>query len=351
MSNLIYTREHEDKYPHAADVLERDYAENGFSKGWALHCKPAPEYFFDCHVHYGDKKESVSKSVSLFKEQIANKGVKRALIILQIYGKKWAPALTDQSIMDDFPYFTANELKDNLDLFEKSGNIFWSAYINCLSPEKELVHAAADMGARCIKLHNAPQIEENSPLDLWYSSDWRDCFEAMAERKLPVLWHVTQRLPSSVYTGGGRNAYWIKGWKNGVTYTNEDLLQVFLTCCRRNPGVNFIGAHQLHIGWERLDELFTAHHNLYVDSTIGCMLREYDDFYPQDKEFLRSVFIKWSDRILFGTDSVILDSFNSYGESVYAQHIRFITSLDLPQDVLNKITHGNLERLCNIAKL
>jgi predicted TIM-barrel fold metal-dependent hydrolase len=71
-----------------------------------------------------------------------------------------------------------------------------------------------------------------------------------------------------------------------------------------------------------------------------------DDFYPHDKEYLRSVFIKWADRILFGTDS-----FGEYNEQNYLQHLHFITKLDLPQNVLDKICHGNLERLCNLPQL
>ena len=347
MPKIIYNQESEELYPHAPDLLEREYAENGFAKGWAMHAKPVPQYFFDSHVHYSGGRNDVSDTVKSFVEKSGKlEVVKRLLIIFQIYGEKWGQDMKIDNIMDTFTYFKLEELTKQLELFENSDKLFWSAYLNYQSSEKELVHAAADSGARCIKLHNAPQIEDNAPFDLWYSDDWQDVFAAIGERKLPILWHVTQRLPSSLYTGGKRNVYWETGWKNKVQYNNEDLLQVFLTCCRRHPNVNFIGAHQLHIGWERLDELFTAHQNLYVDTTIGCMLRMYDHFYPHDKEYLRSVFIKWADRIIFGTDS-----FGEYSESNYVQHLHFITALDLPQDALDKICHGNLERLCGLSKL
>lgn len=350
MSKPIYNHEDESRYPHAPDLLEREFAENGFAKGWAMHAKPVPEYYFDSHVHYsGGKSDNISENLQFSIESAESLGVKRQMIIFQIYGKKWDIGMKTENIMDSFPYFTPEDLGSQLNepdgIFTKNKHI-WSAYLNYHSSEKELVHDAADIGTRCIKLHNAPQIEDNAPYDLWLSDDWQDVFHAVAECKLPVLWHVTQRLPSSAYTGGSRNVYWANGWKKGVTYNNEDLLQVFLICCRRNPGVNFIGAHQLHIGWDRLDELFTGNPNLYVDTTVGCTLRLYDDFYPHDKEYLRAIFIKWADRIIFGTDS-----FGTYSELNYLQHMRFITSLDLPQDALDKICHGNLERLCNIPKL
>ena len=349
MSKMIYNHENENRYPHSPDVLEREFAENGFAKGWAMHCKPVPEYYFDCHLHYSGEKENTAENLRFLAEAVQKLGVKRLLVIFQIYGKKWNYSMKTNNIMDNFPYFTPEELRkqiQNLFTDNNIGKYFWSAYLNYHSSERELVQIAADMGACCIKLHNAPQIEDNAPCDLWLSDEWQDVFASIAERKLLVLWHVTQRLPNCPYTGGARNVYWENGWKKGVTYNNEDLLQVFLTCCRRNPKINFIGAHQLHIGWERLDELFTAHRNLYADTTIGCQLRMYDDFYPHDKEYLRSVFIKWADRILFGTDT-----FGSYSELGYLQHMRFISAFDLPQDALDKICHGNLERLCNIPSL
>jgi predicted TIM-barrel fold metal-dependent hydrolase len=340
MSKIVYNPGCEECYPHASDVLEREFAENGFAKGWAPHCKPVPKYYFDNHVHYSGGKDNLHEHLYIPE----NLYVKRAIYIFQIWGKNRNETMENESLKNSgFRYFTIDELKERFSDHFENNKYYWSAYLNYLSPEPELIRAAVDMGVKCIKLHNAPQIESNAPLDLWYSQEWQACFEVIAEHKLPVLWHVTQRLPSSNYTEGGRNVYWKNGWKNGVTYNNEDLLQVFLTKCRRYPDINFIGAHQLHVGWERLDELFTAHHNLYVDTTIGCQLRLDDDFYPHDKEFLRAVFIKWSDRIIFGTDT-----FGKYEEDNYRRHIRFITALDLPQNALDNICYKNIERLCGI---
>ena len=351
MSKIVYNRGCEERYPQAADLLEREFAEDGFAKGWAPHCKPVPQYYFDSHVHYSGGSENIREHLYIPE----NLHVKRALCIFQVYGKNWEEHMKTTNIMDEmFTYFTFSELKEQFGDFFRDNNseninkeginkYFWAAYLNYQSSEPELVHAAAAMNAKCIKLHNAPMIEANVPHDLWYSKEWQSCFEAIAEYKLPVLWHVTQRLPSNIYTENKRNVYWEKGWKNGVTYNNEDMLQVFLTQCRRYPEINFIGAHQLHIGWERLDELFTAHHNLYVDTTIGCQLRLDDDFYTHDKEFLRAVFIKWADRIIFGTDT-----FGEYSEDAYRRHIKFITALDLPQTALERICYANIERLCRI---
>jgi len=280
----------------------------------------------------------------------------RALVIFNIYGDKSdieAPAYTvkEDFVLPQAPWITIDDFKDYFDTMFDNDHLFWSAWIDHREPNPKLIHSVAKAGAVGIKLHNAPVIETNAPYDVWLSDAWSETFNAIDECKLPVLFHVTQRLPSSKYTGGGRNVYWEEGWKNGVTYNNEDLLQAFLTCCRRFPNISFIGAHQLHIGWERLDELFTEFPNLYVDTTIGCMLRLYDNFYEADKEFLRRVFIKWADRIIFGTDALWCMDHRQFNMDFYRQHIRFITSLDLPGDALNKICHGNTERLYNIKPL
>jgi len=352
MAKPIYNRECEDRYPHAKDVFERDFSEGGFAAGWAMHAKPVPGYFFDCHVHYDGPRDGLIKDhVGAPLAKAESLGVRRAGLMPQLYGTKWKPANEPGNIMDKFPYFTADELKNSLKGLADDEKIFWGPYINYNSPEPDLIDAAADLGASFVKLHNAPQIEDNAPPDLWLGREWRETFKVIAKRGLPVLWHVTQRLPSSVYTGGGRNSYWQKGWENGTKYSNEDLLQVFLTCCRHFPDIAFIGAHQLHIGWDRLDGLFAGYPNLYVDSTIGCMLKLYDDFYAHDKEYLRQVFMRRADRIIFGTDTFWGSAGAEFNENVVLEHIRFITALDLNEDALDKICHGNIERLMKIHSL
>lgn len=333
-------------YPHSPDVIERETLDDGFSKGWALHAKPYPEYFFDCHVHYaGELEDNIAGELAPGLARVSELDVKRALILIRTYGEKWEPE--DKTVMS--PFLSPAQLEDRLVGF--ADPFYWAAWIHHYSPEPNLVEAVAKLGASCIKLHNSPVIENNDPADLWLNDDWTATFKAMEKHGLPALFHVTQRLSASRYTGGGRNTYWSAGWENGTTYTNEDLLQVFLECCRRYPGINFLGAHQLHIGWPRLEELFAKHPNLYVDSTCGCLLKLHDEFYPADKAYLRDVFIRNADRILWGTDTfwnskvaANVDSWYS-DYKTYREHIRFIMQLDLPQDVLDKICYKNSEKL------
>ncbi|MCL1795762.1 MAG: amidohydrolase [Clostridia bacterium] len=348
MSTHPYERHSETEYPHARDVLEREVSENGFAAGWCMHAKPVPDYYFDVHVHYADRSKANIHTVIAPEAACCLKmGVKRSLLLIRIHGL--IPPTDDKSMesLQDEDY-TVEALRPLLAGFPLDESAVLAAWLHHSCPEPQLIHAAKGLGMRAIKLHNAPMITLGDPAESWLTPAWQETFAAMTAYRMPVLWHVTQRLPSSDYTGGGRNTYWQDGWKNGVRYGNEELLQVFLTCCARNPGIPFIGAHQLHIGWERLDKLFTGYPNLYVDTTVGCQLRIGDTFYPHDKDFLRGIFIKWADRILFGTDTFWRGCPSSETQEVIRMSQNFIERLDLPECVLRKVCHENAERLLSL---
>jgi len=68
--------------------------------------------------------------------------------------------------------------------------------------------------------------------------------------------------------------------------------------------------------------------------------------YPEDQEKLRDFFIKYADRILFGTDIGMGSRYNTETEHLSLMgHIRFIRQLRLPYDELQKVSHQNAERL------
>ena len=337
-------------YPHSPDVLEREYLDGGFSAGWCHHAKPVPKYFFDCHIHYnGGKEGSVIAKMEDAYNFASLCGTKKAMIMMQTYGVKWNPNQIENSIMDHFPYFSVEDLKNQVKGFAKTEKYYLGIYLNYSSPEPQLVEDSVNMGARMFKLHNAPVIENNVHPGIWHSDEWAETFKAIEKHNMALNFHVTQRLSPSAYTGGGRNTYWVKGWESGCKYKNEDLLQSFLSCVDKYPGINFIGAHQLHIGWERLDKLFGEYNNLHIDSSVGCRLLLYDNFYEHDKRYLREMFIKNADRILFGTDTLWGDGpLNHENTMMIQDHMRYILALDLPQEALDKICYKNSERLFKV---
>lgn len=351
MASIRYHRGDEQRTPHAPDALERDVGDGGFSSGWAPHAKPIPDYYFDFHVHYlNADQRSIGEVIRPDLDRALAQRVKRTLLIVRAHDQK-APDLSRSTELTGDTSYSIDTLRRLGEGLPWDENVVLSTWMYHSTPEAELVRKSRQVGARCIKLHNAPVITEAASPDLWLSPAWGEAFTAMEELGLPVLWHVTQRLSSSAYTFGARNAYWQTGWEKGITFTNQDLLDVYLTLLTRHPKLNFVAAHQLHLGWERLDALFTGYPNLYVDTTVGCTLRFFDDFYPQDKAFLRAVFIKWADRILYGTDHFWQGYGNAGIEHLGNEHMNFLRALDLPHDVLQKICYGNAERLTGLATL
>ena len=108
---------------------------------------------------------------------------------------------------------------------------------------------------------------------------------------------------------------------------------------------------QRHVGWDRLEEIFEEHPNVYIDTSIGCFLRHGDVMYPEDLKKLRNFFIKYSDRILFGTDiSVGEGQHKETNHLSLVGHTNFIRHLRLPYEDLQKISHENSEKLFKLEK-
>jgi predicted TIM-barrel fold metal-dependent hydrolase len=336
----------EEAYPHSPDVYERETSDGGFSKGWGMHFAPSEKYWVDVHTHAEEENpEDVIAEVGKYLPMLGSLRVKHFAVML--------PELMPQGDKDKgllaACFSDLNKLKGYLAAINKCESTSPMLYLNYRNPDPAAVIEAAKMGVCGIKLHNASLIMDGGNPDIWLSGEWRKVFETIQEYKLPVLWHVTQRLTDCPYTGGGRNSYWKVGWEKGVKYNNEDLLQIYLKVVEEFPGINFVSAHQLHIGWDRLTSLFDRYKNLYTDTTIGCFVREDYEMYDSDREYLRDIFVRYCDRILFGTDTLIKKSGDDkslkHVMDTYKGHIRFIRQLRLPEEALQKISHENTERL------
>ena len=73
--------------------------------------------------------------------------------------------------------------------------------------------------------------------------------------------------------------------------------------------------------------------------------------YPQDQERIRKFFLKYADRILFGTDIGMGDVYHRETERLSLMgHIRFIRQLRLPYPELQKVSHQNAERLFRLEE-
>jgi len=336
-----------DIQPRSPDVLERETADNGFSRGWGLHFQPSERYWIDCHVHATNRTDFRRYLDRWFDWSVAWRQAK--LIIVDGHPVPCDAIAKAQKKpegrSDSFSY-------EDLAVIAKEDNRIAFLYAPGVdTPDTEPLERALELGARGLKLWSPTLVIEGRQPDEFERPGWEGVFKIVNDRRLPIVWHVTQRLTDSPYTGGARNAYWSAGWKKGVKYTNEDLLQSFLRIARAHPKGYFIGAHQLHLGWDRLEQIFEDYPNVYIDTSIGCFVRWGDIMYSEDQKRIRSFFMKYSDRIVFGTDTGIGkgEHKETYRLSLMG-HILFIRQLRLPFEELQKVSHQTAEKLFRLEK-
>lgn len=315
-----------DPFPHSPFIKERDTLDNGFSKGWGFHFQPSEEYWVDCHSHLNSVK-SVNELQRMLDQWFSRLDAFRL-------GKSLF-------ISDDSSSFEIFKSVSEVD--KRFG---WLVYLPFDKPDINVLKRAIDNKAVGLKLHNSPIMKGMGDPECWFNDEWTEIFKLAESSGLPVLWHVTQRVSYSPYHGGGYNAYWAQGQEKGISYTNEDLLNILLEILSMYPKLKVIGAHQLHIGLDKLSSLLDKYDNLFIDTSCGFYLRWSDLLYEDDRKILWDFFIKYSDRILFGTDSSVApDEIDEYLIQGFLCHARFINQLRLPHDVLQLAAYKNSERL------
>lgn len=319
-------------YPHSPYIKDRDTVDNGFSKGWGFHFPPSEEYWVDCHNHLYSCKTAndALKMTHQWFSRLDAYRLGKALFICE-----------DESCFDDYKNAAESDCR-----FE------WLYWMKADNPDLELFKKAIESGAVGLKLHNDKIMLGECAFDCWLNSEWSKIFELAESKGIPVLWHVTQRVAYSPYHGGGYNAYWSEGQKKGISFTNEDLLEVFVKVLERYPKLKVIGAHQLYIGLDKLSKLLDNYENLYFDTSVGFYLRWADSLDEEDRKIYLEFITKYKDRILFGSDSgVAPDKIDEYLVQGYLCHARFISKLRLPYDVLQMITHKNCEKVFGLKRV
>ena len=320
----------EKRYPHSPYIKERKKLDNGFSKDWGFHFQPSEDYWLDCHSHL-DNGETYLEINKLLNQWF-----------LKLDGFRLGKVLLITNNVNLFKVYKKIIEKD-----ERFSWIFWMPFDK---PDCELLQTAINHGAVGLKLHNGSIIKSMGEPKVWLTDKWKKIFRLAEKNKLPILWHVTQRVSFSPYHGGKAHSYWKEGKQKSIEFTNEDLLQVFLEVLELHPNLKFIGAHQLHIGLERLSTLLDKYDNLYIDTSCGFYVRWADVLYEKDRKILWEFFIKYKDRILFGTDSSLAPNvIDEYLVQGFLCHARFILQLRLPYNILQMISHQNSEHVFGIT--
>jgi predicted TIM-barrel fold metal-dependent hydrolase len=153
----------------------------------------------------------------------------------------------------------------------------------------------------------------------------------------------------------------------------EELIRQRNNILKKHPKTKFIGAHMgsLTFDLQQLGETFDKYPNFHVD--CSARLRILGRLNPMA---VRDFFVKYQDRILFGTDSTALNNIDPKNDKdveawknraarFYSRHLEYfetnkldivepyawgkdwlrLAGVKLPPDVLEKFYHANAERL------
>ncbi len=202
------------------------------------------------------------------------------------------------------------------------------------------------------------------PLDHEY---YRPFWDAAEEHGLPITIHLANPLEC-----------WINNTDPemyGNAEPQEEYFRQAEAVLAAHPRLKIIFAHFMYLGpqLKRLGNLFSRYPGLHVDLAMG---HEYMYYLSDDPVQAREFFIRWEDRILYGTD--VSDRNSHKLARAKADQVRLfletdatfvsqateivgkppvrdsngrveLHGLNLPQGTLNKILYGNVERLLGPA--
>ncbi len=166
-----------------------------------------------------------------------------------------------------------------------------------LEDQIELLRAAGFDGVKIITGKPSYYKFTNTPFD---NNVFSGFFKRLEKTNFPLLFHV-----------GDPAEYWrpddafsnLRGWNytKGGFVTFPELLRQVEAVLKKNPKLTVIFAHFMFLAdnLERVGGYFKKYPNMCVDMTPGTEL-----YYKlsENPEKAREFFIKWQDRILYGTD-------------------------------------------------
>jgi predicted TIM-barrel fold metal-dependent hydrolase len=202
---------------------------------------------------------------------------------------------------------------------------------------------------------------------------WKKC----GELGVPIFIHTAD--PKEYWYPRSYNTYQYEATNTAKYYQRaevpswEDLIAQRDAIVKRHPKTTFIGAHfaSLSNDFDSLAKTLDAYPNLYVE--CGARLRFMYRYHPHA---VRDFFVRYQDRILFGTDNAMADSkilndskrlgqFQDNRAMFYGRYFEYfetdrlgllepggayrewmrLTGIKLPSEVLEKFYHANAERL------
>ncbi len=229
-------------------------------------------------------------------------------------------------------------------------------------------------------IEGKPEMRKMLPVPPFDSEAFAPYWEKLARAQMPLLFHVNdpeefwdrQRIPDWAIQRG-----WFYG--GGSYINNEDQYREIFNILARNPSLKVIFAHFFFMSAQqsRLADLLDRYPNMYIDLTPGIeMYHNFAAAIDKTREF----FLKYQDRIMFGTDigarALLVDPsqgiqlsesrgrvyvvrnflenagefyLNPGGGFLFGDSKIPFLGLGLPDDVLEKIYHKNFERAVGLT--
>lgn len=183
------------------------------------------------------------------------------------------------------------------------------AYANLFFPENPIVtplpngieplsqyNEFLNVGFDGIKILYKPNVQKN--LSLPINDMYFDSFFAAAEKNnTHFIWHVAD--PKTFWDKDSSSGPW--NYSDGTYPSCEELYEQTFDVLKRHPNLNVCFAHFLFLENEpeKLEEIFDKYKNVCVDVVPGLMFRTFE----KRPDFYKAFLTKYSDRILFGSDS------------------------------------------------
>ncbi len=165
------------------------------------------------------------------------------------------------------------------------------------------VDLLTEMGADGIKMiEGKVQIRKQLPIPDFDDPVYAPYWEKMAASGTPLIFHVND--PEEFWDPDRVPDWAVKmGWfyGDGTYINNEEQYRQVLNVLDRHPDLKVSFAHFFFLSsqLERLGEYFDRYPNMHVDLVPGIEM--YHNF-SKDPEAARAFFLKYQDRIIFGTD-------------------------------------------------
>ena len=238
------------------------------------------------------------------------------------------------------------------------------------------IDAEVARGAVAVKVwKNVGMVERDANGQLIFIDDagLNPIFSHLAATGVPLIAHQGEPyncwLPLDQMTTANDRAYFSEHpeyhmYLHPEMPRHEDLMARRDAMVSRNPTLHFVGAHMASLEWsvDAMSKFLDAHPNAVIETAARMAQIQYQSV--RDRQKVRDFFIKYQDRILYGTDLTLnpdedVAAFRQAAHEVWTndwaylatsgtRHVADIdadvTGLALPKSVIDKIYYANAQR-------